>query len=348
MTAIQWEILAPLFASLLLFVVTQLANRTVAAHRLRDFSAEPKIEKFIDSRFALPILNGSAASNYPSAVSNLVSTLHHEAISAQNAYHSAVTRSAACLAATFCALALSASPLNRIFEVEISLAWLDVIGISAVIGLYFFGRRTNEKWIRRRVAAELARQYEFITPIFPITNTTGHQMDVTSHFEAELAAINQRVTDNSGDLASRIGDFWLSRRRSISNHALSDVNLSADALLLYLDCRPLRQLRWFVRSLESGWSVRGERRKTQLLCLYYVALLLAIAKLIFVAGEPVELKFGRFNSGISFALAGTALLPMLLITTGLAGAMTAYYIYQNARSLILIVTRHKNGASSFG
>src|SRR5262249_11517470 len=123
---------------------------------------------------------------------------------------------------------------------------------------------------------------------------------------------------------------------SIDNRTLSASDISGDALLLYLHRRPLRQLGWFADSrmrLEHDAS----RRKGQLLWLYAVALVLGLVKLsVVITGGHAE----QAHNIPILSLAGlmtvlsVALLPALLIVTGLSSAMTAYYLNQNARSLI--------------
>ena len=95
-------------------------------------------------------------------------------------------------------------------------------------------------------------------------------------------------------------------------------NIPADALLIYLRRRVRRQLCWFA-DLQARLEHIAERRNFILLTLYSISAALAISKLLLF-----------LFSGHS----PTYLMAPLFIITGMSAAMTAYYINQNARSLI--------------
>jgi hypothetical protein len=99
---------------------------------------------------------------------------------------------------------------------------------------------------------------------------------------------------------------------------LTEADLTADAVLVYLERRVRRQLGWFTDS-KARLEHTAERRKGVLLVLYVLTVAIALFK-------HVSFLYGQHWHAY--------LLPLLLVVTGLSAAMTAYYINQNSRSLI--------------
>lgn len=120
------------------------------------------------------------------------------------------------------------------------------------------------------------------------------------------------------EIAPRITQFWSERKATFHRYALSEGDVSPDVLLVYLQRRVRRQLGWFSDSA-ARLDYIAERRKLLLLGFYCAAAAVACIKLIIFlcCGQP-----------------SPYLLASLLIMTGLSAAMTAYYINQNARSLV--------------
>lgn len=94
--------------------------------------------------------------------------------------------------------------------------------------------------------------------------------------------------------------------------------MPVDASVVYLRRRVRRQLGWFADS-KARLEHIAERRGIILLSLYFVAVTLSVVKLLWFLSTDHSPSY---------------LLQFLLVLTGMAGAMTAYYINQNARSLI--------------
>jgi hypothetical protein len=334
-SAIYWEILAPVIATFVITIAMQAAVRAVSFCRARDyFLHKDKVKEVLAARFSLPAASPSSASDHIKSFWNLVSTIHREAIEAQTDYVSAVVRAATCLVLAFCALALSATPLREFEWFELVLGWLDAIAIGLVIFHFLRGRDVNERWIKLRTEAELLRQFGFIAVVFPSSNSPNQPHDLTSQFEAESNLIKSQVLKSSStaDLVPRIDRFWSDRRSSIEKRKLFDSDISGDALLLYLQKRALRQLGWFTES-KMRLERNARRRSEWLLKLYSVALLLAMIKLgVVLAG--VDQQTAHDVQILSWQAAIGVLSAALLIITGLSAAMTAYYLNQNARSLI--------------
>src|SRR5215468_2782811 len=131
---VNWQALAPCIAIVIIIVAMQARVRAAGLRRARDYASnEDKTRQTIAARFPLPTVPPSIASSRLKSLSDLVSTVHEEAVEAQTTYHSAVVRSATCLAVAFCALALSATPLKAHLPFELVLAWVDAIAIGLVI-----------------------------------------------------------------------------------------------------------------------------------------------------------------------------------------------------------------------
>ncbi|MCI0626837.1 MAG: hypothetical protein L0387_35180 [Acidobacteria bacterium] len=333
--SILYLILFSLAVAILTIVAMQAAVRVVGLYRARDYlTHEKQSREALAARFPIPAVTSSSTVDYLKSLSDLVSPMHQEAIDAQTVYHSAVVRSATCLALAFCAQALAATCAHLVFY------WLDAIAIGLLLINFWRGRAANVQWIKRRAAAELLRQYAFLAPLFPLMRATGRAHDLTSQFEAESSRLKERVLDDASgrDIISRIDDFWSSRRSSIEGHVPTEADLSADALLLYLQKRPLHQLGWFADS-KMRLERKAHRLKQWLLVFYWTAFSLAVIKLIVVLpGEHEQIvqsvQSVPIFSATIVSILSEALSPALLVVTGLSAAMTASYLSQNARSLI--------------
>jgi hypothetical protein len=204
-------------------------------------------------------------------------------------------------------------------SLELLLNWIDTIAILFVLILFFYGRRVCRPWIAGRVGAELLRQYQFLGVVFPGAISPAPADDLKTQFDIEADLVTKRVQDGSiTDIAARIERFWSARRASIESRTLTEADFTADALLVYLRRRALRQLGWFSDS-KARLECIAERRNIVLLSLYCITALLAVIK-------HVLFLYGGHSPAY--------LLPLLLIVTGLSATMTAYYINQNSRSLI--------------
>jgi hypothetical protein len=298
--------------------------------RKRDYRLfEHKSHESFARQFPLATIDHSQAAERLKALSPFVETAQKAANAAQTIYHNAVVRSAGCLMTAFIALVLGTLPeqdwpriswpLTDLQAVEYVLTWVDAIAVVFVVFLFLYARRVSRRWIVLRVGTELLRQYQFLNVVFPGKRAVTLVDGVKSQFDLEVDAIRIRVQDGStNEIITRLERFWSDRKGSIEKRALPDSDILADALLVYLQRRARRQLGWFADSKARLENI-AERRNVILLSLYCIAAGLALVKLIlFVHG------------GHSPAY----LLQLLLVVVGMSGVMTAYYINQNARSLI--------------
>jgi hypothetical protein len=123
-------------------------------------------------------------------------------------------------------------------------------------------------------------------------------------------------------MITRITKYWSGRKAAIMSVELTDADLTADGVLVYLRRRARRQLGWFTDS-KARLERAAERRFYILLGLYGIAAVIAVAKL------AVSIYFNEPEDKLV-----ECLLRILLVITGLSAAMTASYISTNARSLI--------------
>jgi hypothetical protein len=204
-------------------------------------------------------------------------------------------------------------------SVELLLSWLDALALLFVLVLFFHGSITRRPWIKGRVGTELLRQYQILSVVFPSAVSTTPADDLKTEFDTEASRVATGVQDGSiTDIGARIERFWSTRKASIESATLTEADLSAEALLVYLQRRARRQLGWFIDS-KARLERIAERRNTMLLSLYSIAVALAVIKLVLFL-------YGGHSPAY--------LLRLLLIVTGMSAAMTAYYINQNSRSLI--------------
>ena len=346
---IAWLVLHALIAISIMVLTMQITARLISTQRARTFSKyEDQSQSEIARDFPLPDAVPSRVTETLRSLGQLVATAHNEAIYAQNRYFSTVVRSAVCLFLALLALALTASPLRQCHPTAVVLAWLDALSISLVLGLFLQGHAANRQWITLRAGAELLRQYQFLTVVFPTATSHPPAHDLTSRFLEETELIKKQVQgDSFKDIALRIERFWSDRESLIANSVLTDADISADALLPYLHRRLRRQLGWFKDSQER---LKGAelRRKRWLLMLYWMAAVLAWIKLVETIGADHLPASGDICIGFWAGIGGLfswppagipesltqALLPTLLMVTGLSAVMTAFYVNQNLRSLL--------------
>jgi hypothetical protein len=201
---------------------------------------------------------------------------------------------------------------------EPTLSWIDAIAILLVLILFLYERMTSRPWIAGRAGAELLRQYQILSVVFPSVASKA-PADLKTQFDIEANLVGTKVQQGSiTNIGARIERFWSTRKASIESCTLTEADLTADALLVYLRRRARRQLGWFIDS-KARLERIAERRNTVLLSLYSIAVgLSAIKHILFLYDGH----------------AAAYLLRLLLIVTGISGVMTAYYINQNSRSLI--------------
>jgi hypothetical protein len=324
---VSWGILAPFFAIVITLGVMQAAVVLTDAIRTRDYRLfRDKSRDSITRQFLLPAVDPSPAEDRRKSLSPFVDKSHQAAGAAQTTYHNAVVRSAGCLVLAFLALAFGTLhseewPLKvlRWPSVELVLSWLDATALFSVLMLFFYGRIVRRPWMAARTGTELLRQYQILSFVFPSVISGGSNDELETQFDIETSQIAARVQKGPiNGIAERIQRFWSSRRASIEHCIPTTVDLTADALLVYLERRARRQLAWFTDS-KARLECIAERRSVVLISLYCIAVGLAIIKLVLFI----------YNDYAPFYL-----LRLLLIVTGMSAAMTAYYINQNSRSLI--------------
>lgn len=323
-----WEIVAPLGALAVTAIASQTAVRFASRLRASDYQRfENQSKGALARQFGISSGVPSAAEDRRRTLSPLVKEVHGAAILAQTKYHNAVARSVGCLVAAFLALTLGTLPHQvwpfRLLPPEgmhawkALLTWVDLIAIASVLALFWWGRVTNERWIVARAYTELLRQLQFVSMVFPTVIAPANDLEAQFAVEADRIkeSLQRRPTT---DIVVRIEQLWSEWKAKLGKHALTQADLSPDGLLVYLQHRVLRQLGWFTDSRTRLYYI-AKRRKDLLLTLYCIAIGLAVIRLgifIFGGGAPAYL------------------LAALLVVIGLSGAMTAYYMNQNARSLI--------------
>jgi hypothetical protein len=320
-----WWILAPLIALVVTGVAMQLAVYGTTAIRRRDYLLfEDKNAPFLAQKFQLPDGESAVADARRKSISPFVREVHKKATNAQTKYFNAVVRSAGCLAFAFVAMACGT------LRAEDCWAWLDwhsveylfncmeLVAIASVVGLYFYARWASSRWLVARVRTELMRQWQYLEDLFPSALARAPE-NIRTEFDIEVdrgAALVENGPINK--MAERIDRFWSKRTASISSHEPTEVDLTADAVLAYIQNRVRRQLGWFADSKDRLEYI-AQRRTKLLMILYFLAFVLVAAKLILFIYEE---KWHHY------------LTPVLLVVTGMSAVMTAYYVNQNSRSLI--------------
>jgi hypothetical protein len=340
---VSWEILAPLIALVVTAASMRLAIFGTGWVRRHDYLLfENSSRKELTQTFPLPKIEPSVAELRRKLLSPLVDKLHQDAREAQTTYYNAVVSSAGCLVLAFLALALATfrpedlpqswstlPPLKFLSQtwpqVEWFLNWVDVIAIGYVLLIFHRGHRASGTWLAVRARTEFLRQYQFLDLVFPNALSPSPGDNLKAQFDREDDRVTADVQHGPfTEIVPRIERFWSTRRASIANSTLAEDDLTADALLVYIERRVRRQLGWFTDS-QARLEYIAERRKCFLLWLYRITATLAIIKLSF------GLPFSLFEHSSNLH---RLVLPFLLFVTGLSAAMTAYYINQNSRSLI--------------
>jgi hypothetical protein len=321
---LPWSAVAPPAAIVLTIAATESARFLTGKIRSRDYRLfEDRNARAVADRFPLPDAARSDAEQRRKSLSPLFGEVHKAANEAQTEYYKTVVRSAACLVLAFLCLAAGAflgrGEWSGAPALELVLSWIEIIAIAAVLALYWHGRRVSRPWIAARTLAELLRQYQFLSVVIPSGFSIHPGEDLGGRFLEENAQIAKRVLNGPySRISARIENFWAARKACVANATLTEADLTADAVLLYLEKRARRQLVWFVDSAQRLQHV-AERRGGILLALYCCAAGLAVTKHGFILCQG--------NSPPYIAM-------LLLIVTGLSAAMTAYYVNQNSRSLV--------------
>jgi len=323
---VSWGMLAPFIALAITVAAMQAAVVLTGAIRGRDYRRfEDESKERLARRFPLPTIDPSTADVRRKSLSPFLDKRHKAASATQTTYYNAVVRSAGCLVLAFLALAFSTlRPEDwpawlHWPSVELLLNWVDVVAILFVLILFLYGRTASRPWLADRAGTELLRQYQFLSVVFPGVISPLPADDTKAQFDIEANMVAARVLDGSiTDIVTRIERIWSTRQASIESRTLTEADLTADAVLVYLQRRVRRQLGWFTDSKARLEHV-AKRRSFVLLGLYWATAGLAVFK-------HVLFLYGGHSQAY--------LLPPLLIVTGMSAAMTAYYINQNSRSLI--------------
>ncbi len=323
----SWSVLAPLAALAITVATMHTATALARAIRRSDYQLFEDASKESYAReFPIPTFDQSPAEESRKSLSPFVDMMHQAANARQTSYHNAVAGSAGCLVAAFLAQVLGTLPEDdwrsmgaNYQQIEHVLTWLDAIAILLVLTLFHDARKANRHWITARAGTELLRQYQFLNLVFPDWNPGPRFDEGKSQFDLEVEAVKARVQEGSiSEIISRIERFWSERKASIETRAIEEFDMPVDASVVYLRRRVRRQLGWFADS-KARLEHIAERRGIILLSLYFVAVTLSVVKLLWFLSTDHSPSY---------------LLQFLLVLTGMAGAMTAYYINQNARSLI--------------
>ncbi|MGA8612835.1 MAG: hypothetical protein WB760_14285 [Xanthobacteraceae bacterium] len=274
----------------------------------------------LQDRFKLPPYQPYARAD---GLLDLVASAHLTSIAAQRRYQRQIVRSSASLALAFVALAASVTLAHNFPTVKKVLTSIDLIALIFVLYHFVTARRSLSLWIDSRVRTELLRQYVFLSVLFPSAPEFSAALDLTSSFEKEQERIDREIINPlRGNLAEAIRIFWKLRYKTIHRISTETHDLNPNLLRLYFNDRCLKQVAWFSASRERVNRI-DENRVLLLKVLYGTSIVLASAKLISLYA-PLQLDLPLVEM---LALA-------LLITTGGAAALTAFYVGQNARSLI--------------
>jgi hypothetical protein len=317
-----WNLIAPLLALAVVIVTMQLFVALAGAIRSRDYRRfENRSAERIRKEFHLPRPDSRTGEERRDAFAAHVDKLHETANRAQTVYHDAVARSSACLALGFAALAGSTlSPgdwpvLLRFQRLpwQLFLGCTDTLALVLVLILFLHGKSRYCPWIIRRADTELARQYQYLSVLFPAT------FPVTDKFEtpAVRAAKSESKRHLLDHLTTQIEKLWHERKAQIEHLAAARPHIDHDVLVFYLRKRVLRQIGWFTDSVARLEHIAG-RRRIVLLVLYIATVVLA----------PVQLGCLLTHKTLPM------IRPALLIITGLSLAMTAYYTNQNLGSIV--------------
>jgi hypothetical protein len=323
-----WWILAPVIALAVTTAIVSVAMSVMRLIRGRHYRRfEDRDEGTLFHDFSPPAIDPSDAEQRRKSLSSLVGKAHKVASNAQTRYYNAVVGSAACLVLAFVALALGtlrATDLLACFDwksAELLLNYIDVMAMSGVLALFVYGHWVSPPWIARRTGAELMRQYQFLSVVFPSAISPESAADLKNQFDTEVGLVAAKVEDGEiVDITTRVQKFWKERKELLADRTLTDTDLTTDALLIYVQRRARRQLIWF-SAAKARLEANAEWRSVVLLILYCFTFMLAGFKLVlFLLGTELPLL--------------VYVQPPLLFVTGLSASVTAYYINQNSRSLI--------------
>jgi hypothetical protein len=327
------EVLIPFLALAITIATTLLVAFAAKAKRGRNYRRfEDRSAPVLAEQFALPKIIQAGAETRRQSYAPFIEKAHKVVNAVQTKYYLAVVGSAWCLVLAFLALAFGSIQLEGEYtSVALFLNWIDTIAIAFVLLFYFLGRRASGVWIAARAGTEFLRQYQYLDVLFPGAMSPTPADDLKAQFEREVDRVATNVQHGKiADINTRIENLWSARKRLIASRELTDTDLTADALIVYLQRRVRRQLGWFTDS-QARLERTAERRDVWLPLLYGCSAVVAIIKLF---SSLHAADFDVYLIRVPGSYWHAFLLTLLLILTGLSASMTAYYINQNSRSLI--------------
>jgi len=301
----------PIFAALAAAIAAKMRAR-----RFRKFkAAHVPLPDFLPDLSDPP--RTLAEARLDGAMYESIQSEHNLAKSLQDrAFASLVAGSAGLLVAflitTAAATLLAASEAGHVFS-----AAADASALLLVAWTFRRSARARAQWLRQRSRVELVRQWVAVEPLI-YADANGNTARLSA-FEARVSA----ALDTGGrDLHANVAALAEQRVAEIEAEITNNNALKAKDLHRYLVTRPVRQVRWFSTSY-NRIGQQHELRRLFMLGLFAIASLAAMVKLVSIV------TMGPHHA---HSLASVATF-VLLVSIGLATALTSAFIGQSLRSI---------------
>jgi hypothetical protein len=312
--------IATLLLSLgLTWFLTHISYLVAAFFRRKQYAKQraQRQKQFSEYRSVVSLPEGSN----PAEAQGLLDLLlvdHTSSVLAQEKYYSCIFGSVSGLWLAFAVLATGVTVVNRESYLAFVLEVLEIVALASALLFFLLGRKATRLWIIGRVNVEMLRRFVFLRLLYFSGRSGAEVGGLTSAYYSEQDRVNSvTATSSLSDLGFRAKKYWSTQRIAIQ-HGPCDC-ITVDAILYYINRRPLRQLIWF-RASKNRLQALEKRRTSMLTFLFLVSLLLALIKVV-LTHYPIE---PIISDGISL---------LLLLVTGVAAATTSLYMGQNSRSL---------------
>ena len=204
------------------------------------------------------------------AFTAIADTEHQSAKHLQDVCISYLVSASAALFTAFLCTALGATLLKQVEAWHTYGDTVDVTALIMVLGAFLRTRVLRLEWLRARIVAELVRQWGAVEGVFASLPNFTAKLDEFLHFVRTGTAADPDP--------SVVGQALADDRLNCIAHALGTVTISTSTQLrLYVQARPIRQAKWFARSISRIESLQSNR-EVVMVFLFVVALVAALVK----------------------------------------------------------------------
>jgi hypothetical protein len=249
------------------------------------------------------------------AAKNLFMKDHEEANVAQTRAVRHLAEAGSLLFAAFVCFAFAVTLMKDNEQAHTFAAAFEAAAFMLVVLHFGAGKTQRLRWLAKRTQVEFLRVWHAVE--FPLTGLRDSTLQRS--FDDVRAEVVGAISDGFDPRVTALayGKRYIAE---IKARIVAMPALPREAVLYYVERRPIRQARWFQSAqyrLEGGHKTRG----IVLFWLFVLAIVCAVGKFLLIAFAD---DAGIFPHGLEF---------LLLLAIGASSATTALMVGQNGRSL---------------